>query len=43
VTITQIFIKRIKEVAVHESMGEIYMNTYKVKRVWTDKTGTKEC
>lgn len=39
VTITQMlqdssFIKIIKEVAVHESMVEIYMNTYKVKRVW---------
>jgi len=38
VTITQMlqdssFIKIIKEVAVHESMVEIYMNTYKVKRV----------
>ena len=37
------FIKIIKEVAVHESMMEIYMNTHKVKRVWTEKTGTKEC
>lgn len=46
-TITQIlqdssFIKRIKEVAINESMMEIYMNTYKVKGVWTDKIGTKE-
>jgi len=38
VTITQMlndssFIKIIKQVAVHESTVEIYMNTYKVKRV----------
>jgi hypothetical protein len=37
------FIQRIKEVAIHESMVEIYMNTYKVKRVWNYKTGIKEC